>query len=772
MEKKKTDRKKLQIDERYYTVNLTLSIIIYSVVVPFCVYLCVDNYIHGNMLVAKYAAFCAIMTAIAIVNFSICKFGKKKRRWLMHLAINIQCVVYWITFTFFIYTGGTEGTSLFLIFISVPVVFFFFNLSYGLYFCTVFFIIMCVYMYTPLKEYGYQFPAAYFARLPMLYLANVIMCALAQFETVKAKIRQDKALEEAKHASEAKTDFLANTSHEIRTPINAVLGMNEMILRETTKAEKLKETDQEAYQEAFRKIKVYSGNVDSAGNNLLAIINDILDFTKIEEGRMDVVKVEYQLSSVINDVSNMIYFKAREKNLTFETDVDEHLPDYLFGDVVRVRQVITNILNNAVKYTDKGGVTLKITGVKRFRIPDGKSMIDLIVSVTDTGIGISEEDMGKLFGKFERVDLDRNSTKEGTGLGLAITKMLLDMMGGDIKVESTYGVGSTFTLTIPQGVLVDEPIGNFREKFEKSMGTRNAYHESFRAPSAKILIVDDTKMNLVVATEFLKDTKVQIDTAGGGKEAVELALSNKYDVILMDQRMPEMDGEEAFRIIRSHTDGPNAETPVICLTADAVVGARERYLSKGFNDYLTKPIDSNSLERMLKKYIPAEKVLTVSKDEIEAASSAEEKAESKNASIFKMLQAEGIDTAKGLANCAGDEDFYISILLEYLNGADEKKTNLKSFLDSGDFKDYGILIHSIKSTSAMIGATVPFKLAQDLEAAAGKDDKGFVLSNHDAFLKEYNTVLAALGNIVPDKDPEGDVDFGDDGVMEFLPEGE
>ena len=772
MEKKKTDRKKLQIDERYYTVNLTLSIIIYSVVVPFCVYLCVDNYIHGNMLVAKYAAFCAVMTAIAIVNFSICKFGKKKRRWLMHLAINIQCVVYWITFTFFIYTGGTEGTSLFLIFISVPVVFFFFNLSYGLYFCTVFFIIMCVYMYTPLKDSGYQFPSVYFARLPMLYLANVIMCALAQFETVKAKIRQDKALAEAKHASEAKTDFLANTSHEIRTPINAVLGMNEMILRETTKAEKLKETDQEAYQEAFRKIKVYSGNVDSAGNNLLAIINDILDFTKIEEGRMDIVKVEYQLSSVINDVSNMIYFKAREKNLTFETDIDEHLPDYLFGDVVRVRQVITNILNNAVKYTDKGGVTLKITGVKRFRIPDGKSMIDLIVSVTDTGIGISEEDIGKLFGKFERVNLDKNSTKEGTGLGLAITKMLLDMMGGEIKVESTYGVGSTFTLTIPQGVLVDEPIGNFREKFEKSMGSRSVYHESFRAPSAKILIVDDTKMNLVVATEFLKDTKVQIDTAGGGKEAVELALSNKYDVILMDQRMPEMDGEEAFRQIRSHADGPNISTPVICLTADAVVGARERYLSKGFNDYLTKPIDSNSLERMLKKYIPVEKILNVSKDDIEASEASGEKAESKNASIFKMLQAEGIDTAKGLTNCAGDEDFYISILLEYLNGADEKKTNLKSFLDSGDFKDYGILIHSIKSTSAMIGATVPFKLAQDLEAAAGKDDKGFVLSNHDAFLKEYNTVLAALGNIVPDKDPGGDVDFGDDGVMEFLPEGE
>ncbi|MBE7071002.1 MAG: response regulator, partial [Ruminococcaceae bacterium] len=735
--------------------------------------LCVDNYIHGNMLVAKFAAFCAVMTATAIVCFSICKFGKKKRIWLMHLAINIQCVVYWITFTFFIYTGGTEGTSLFLIFISVPVVFFFFNLSYALYFCTVFFIIMCVYMYTPLKDFGYQFPAAYFARLPMLYLANVIMCALAQYETVKAKIRQDKALEEAKHASEAKTVFLANTSHEIRTPINAVLGMNEMILRETTKAEKLKETDQEAYQEAFRKIKVYSGNVDSAGNNLLAIINDILDFTKIEEGRMDIVKVEYQLSSVINDVSNMIYFKAREKNLTFETDIDEHLPDYLFGDVVRVRQVITNVLNNAVKYTDKGGVKLKITGVKKFRIPDGKSTIELIVSVTDTGIGISPEDMDKLFGKFERVDLEKNSTKEGTGLGLAITKMLLDMMDGNIKVESTYGEGSTFTLTIPQGVLVDDPIGNFKEKFENSLNSKTEYHESFRAPDAKILIVDDTKMNLVVATEFLKETRVQIDTAGGGKEAVELALANKYDVILMDQRMPETDGEEAFRLIRSHSEGPNINTPVICLTADAVVGARERYLSKGFNDYLTKPIDSKSLEKMLRKYIPAEKIELISKDANETSDAPSEAVENKNEATFRMLQAEGIDTAKGLTNCAGDEEFYISILLEYLNGADEKKANLKSFLDSGDFKDYGILIHSIKSTSAMIGATEPYKLAQELEAAAANDDKGFVLSNHDTFLKEYNTVLAALSSVVPADNSSGDdYEFGDNGAMEFLPDGE
>ena len=294
-------------------------------------------------------------------------------------------------------------------------------------------------MNTPLRNTGYQFPEVYYSRLPMMFLVTVVMVAMAQYETVKTKIKQDNALEEARRANEAKTDFLANTSHEIRTPINAVLGMNEMILRESAKAEKLSGASPMAYHEAFRKIRNYAGNVDSAGSNLLAIINDILDFTKIEEGKMDIVEVEYRLSTVVNDVSNMIYFKAKEKKLAFTTDVDESLPDLLYGDVVRVRQVITNILNNAVKYTDEGSVSLKIAGNRREKTSDARPVIELIVSVTDTGIGISGENLGKLFGKFERVDLERNSTKEGTGLGLAISKMLLDMMGGDVRVESTYG---------------------------------------------------------------------------------------------------------------------------------------------------------------------------------------------------------------------------------------------------------------------------------------------------------------------------------------------
>ena len=756
--------RRFHIDERYVTVNLTLSIILYSMVVPFCVYLCVDNFLRGNTLVAGYALFCAVMTAIAIACFAICKFGKKRRRWLMHLAINIQCFVYWITFSFFLYTGGTGGTSIFLFFLAVPVVFYFFNLAYGGYFNLVFFIIMLVYMRTPLREMGYQFPKVYYSRLPMMYLVNVVMCGIAQYETVKAKIKQDKALDEAKRASEAKTDFLANTSHEIRTPINAVLGMNEMILRESAKAEKLSSSDPKAYLEAFRKIRSYSGNVDSAGNNLLAIINDILDFTKIEEGKMNIVEVEYQLSSVINDVSNMIYFKAKEKNLAFVTDVDEKLPDYLYGDVVRVRQVITNILNNAVKYTDQGSISLKISGKREERDVSGKQNLNLVFAVSDTGIGIAKENLGKLFGKFERVDLEKNSTKEGTGLGLAITKMLLDMMGGEVKVESTYGVGSTFTVTIPQKVMSEEPVGNFKEKFEKSLGAKKSYHESFRAPDARILIVDDTKMNLVVVTEFLKDTKLRIDTATSGKEAVQLALQNAYDVILMDQRMPEMDGEETFREIRRHTEGSNLSTPVICLTADAVVGARERYLSKGFTDYLTKPIDSTYLEMMLKKYIPQEKIELVTKEEKDPGE------EKKDESDLARLEDAGIKTQNGLSNCGGDEAFYRSVLMEYVKGAEEKKKNLQVFLEKEDLQNYGILIHSIKSTSAMVGAHVPSKLAQELEAAANQGDKEFVSSHHGAFLKEYETVLLAIGSVVHVEEATNDTDFDENGIMEFSPE--
>jgi CheY-like chemotaxis protein len=342
--------------------------------------------------------------------------------------------------------------------------------------------------------------------------------------------------------------------------------------------------------------------------------------------------------------------------------------------------------------------------------------------------------------------------------------MLLEMMGGSISVRSEYGKGSTFTILLPQVVLSDEPVGDFEEKFENALEGKKSYHESFRAPTAKVLIVDDTRMNLIVVTEFLKETLIKIDTAGGGKEALKLALANKYDVILMDQRMPEMDGVQTLQEIRKHKEGPNIETPVICLTADAVVGARNRYLSKGFNDYLTKPIDSIYLEAMLKKYIPDDKIEAVEyiEDNTPKTSSSEDQ-------IFDKLRKAGVDTAVGIANCTG-EDFYRTILAEYLNSSPGKTAGLNEALENENYNNYGVIIHSLKSTSATIGAADLSRLAQKLEKASNERDISYIRNEHDAFMDKYNQLLDVIRELVPQDEGGTGPDDDDGDILEFAPE--
>lgn len=407
----------------------------------------------------------------------------------------------------------------------------------------------------------------------------------------------------ADEANAAKSQFLANMSHEIRTPINAVLGFNELIIRECTEARESAGNDR-----YFDNIRMYAGNIQSAGGNLLSIINDILDLSKIEAGRMDIVDAPYSLTDLLNDVSNMVFFKANEKGLEFSVDVDEALPDELYGDKARVRQVITNILSNAVKYTDKGSVRIKVRGTADNGMEPGQ-MLRLSIEIKDTGIGMHREEMDKLFTKFQRLDLSHNSTIEGTGLGLAISHQLMTMMGGSIQVESTYGSGSTFAIEIPQKIVSSQPVGDFRERFEKEILSVKEYSEEFRAPEAHILVVDDTKVNHKVAQGLLKKTLIKIDTAESGEQAIRMARENTYDLILMDQRMPQMDGTEALMHIREQKDGKNVRTPVICLTADAIIGAKERYMAEGFTDYLSKPINSHELEQTLIKYLPRDKVI-------------------------------------------------------------------------------------------------------------------------------------------------------------------
>ncbi|MCR5136962.1 MAG: response regulator [Oscillospiraceae bacterium] len=574
--------------------------------------------------------------------------------------------------------------------------------------------------------------------------------------------------ERAIAANEAKSEFLAQMSHEIRTPINAVLGMNEMIRRESRKAELLADGDTAGVRDALRNIGSYADDVENAGSSLLAIINDILDFSKIEAGRMELVEAPYRLGAMLSDVGNMILFKAREKGLEFDADVDGELPDRLCGDELRVRQIITNILNNAVKYTERGSVRMTVRGETR---EDG--VLQLRVAVQDTGIGIRTEDLDRLFGRFERLDLNRNSTVEGTGLGLVITQHLLEMMGGSIEVQSEYGRGSVFTVTIPQKTVSDEPVGELGERLETGTSETGSFRETFRAPSACILIVDDTRMNLTVAVSLLKDTQLRTDTAGSAADAIALTEKNPYDVILMDQRMPEMDGTEAMKRIRAARNGKNRETPVICLTADAVIGAKERYLAEGFSDYLSKPIDSRALEAMLLKYLPKEKV-TVIREERPAAEktgSPEREMRPVGSGVSAELRKAGIDPDIGYLYCQNDGSLYASILQDYALSARETDEKLQRFYEAQDWKNYEIQVHALKSSSKMIGAEKLAGLAACLETAAGSEDSAAIRERHKELMSQHEATVRAIRSLPLSPGTETAVAAeADEEILEFIPE--
>ena len=394
-----------------------------------------------------------------------------------------------------------------------------------------------------------------------------------EYETRVLKLEKDAADE----ANKAKSNFLANMSHEIRTPMNAILGMDEMILRETDD----------------KRIRKYATNIQSAGRTLLSIINDILDLSKIESGRMELVSVEYDFTSVLNDIVNMTMAKAEDKGLSYELTVDPAIPSVMYGDEIRIRQVILNIVNNAIKYTEKGSIKI----FAGFRDDEKK----LVVRVTDTGMGIREEDMDKLFSSFQRLDETRNRNVEGTGLGLNITRQLAEMMGGSINVESKYGRGSVFTVDMVQKVVDPTPIGDYTERLMKAHEQRREFRPGLVAPDAKVLIVDDNEMNLEVITELMADTKIRTSVALSGAECIEIVKKEHFDVILLDQMMPGMSGTQTLEIIKKEHLAD--DTPVIALTADAISGARDNYIREGFSDYLSKPVMYVDLENILIKYI-------------------------------------------------------------------------------------------------------------------------------------------------------------------------
>ena len=530
----------------------------------------------------------------------------------------------------------------------------------------------------------------------------------------------------ARAANEAKSNFLANMSHEIRTPINAVLGMNEVILREC-KDEKILE---------------YSRNIEGAGKTLLSLINDILDFSKIEAGSMEINEAEYDFSSVLNDVYNMIRIKAEQKILELKFEIDENLPDTMIGDEMRLRQIMVNILNNAVKYTQEGSVTLTVSGTK-----DNDDTITLKIDVTDTGIGIREEDISTLFDKFKRLDVDKNKTVEGTGLGLAITYSLLELMGGSISVASEYGKGSTFTILLPQKIVGDTTIGDFKSRISKNNQDAKAYKESFTAPDALILVVDDTPMNHVVIKELLKPTKIQMDNARSGQECLEKQHETKYDMIFLDYRMPGMDGTETFKAIKADKESPNLDTPIVVLTANAITGARDNFLRVGFDDYLSKPIESQKLEATLIKFLPQDKVNITVVDEQQEASENEAPQEIPHFEWIKALEfIEEIDVETGLKNCGG-EDSYLSILKVFYESIDSSKQNIETTFAEENWKDYTSYVHSLKSTSRTIGAMKLSKMAENMENAGNANDIDTIKTYQAELLTKYYVIQTGLSHI-------------------------
>ncbi len=517
--------------------------------------------------------------------------------------------------------------------------------------------------------------------------------------------------ERAVAASEAKSAFLSNMSHEIRTPINAVLGMNEMILRECEGEDILK----------------YASSIKTAGSTLLGLINDILDFSKIEAGKMEIIPVEYDLSSVINDLVNMIRTKADDKGLTLKLDVDKDIPNILFGDEVRIKQIATNILTNAVKYTEKGSVTFAVSFDKPGTDND---IIGLKVSVKDTGIGIKEEDMSKLFSKFDRIEEKRNRNVEGTGLGMSITKKLLEMMDSSLEVDSVYGKGSDFHFVIKQKVVRWEPIGDYEASYNASLSARVKYKEKFTAPEADILVVDDTATNLEVFKNLLKRTKVRIDTASSGEECLKLSGTKKYDIVFLDHMMPDKDGIQTLHEMREMPDNPNGNTPAVCLTANAISGAREKYLSQGFDGYLTKPIEAEKLEDMLIRFIPEEKVVLTETD-------SEPRKDEKPLPEW-LLNCEGIDAEQGIINCGGTEE-YLSVLNGFHSAIGDSADEIETFYNKEDFKNFTIKVHALKSSARIIGAAELSEKARLLEDAGNDNNIDFIKENTAELLRQYRS---------------------------------
>ncbi len=562
------------------------------------------------------------------------------------------------------------------------------------------------------------------AMIVCVILVYILMTNLISLQN-KANLKLRESADAAIAADRAKSGFLAQMSHEIRTPINAVLGMNEMILHESDDP----------------RIIEYSANIQSSGKTLLALINSILDFSKIEDKKMEIIPVEYNTAVMINDLVTSVFHRAVDKGLKFTVDADESLPCMLKGDDVRIKQVILNLLTNAVKYTERGSVNLIIRQEKRT-----DDEIEIYVEVKDTGIGIKEEDISGLFESFKRLDEKRNRNIEGTGLSMSIATKLLEMMGSNLNVESVYGEGSRFFFTLNQIIVDKTPMGKYDlHSITNLLGDNKGM--ILYSPKARILVVDDNPMNQSVAENFLGLYGIKADKAFSGAECLEIIRNKTYDIILLDHMMPKMDGIEVIREIKKQKLIPDS-TKMVVLTANAIIGAREMYISEGFDSYLTKPIESRELEKLLRNSLPKEIVQLVP---VESRKSSKPVAEDNDSFSWDDIMAirekcPELNMAAGMANCMESREFWIDTVSGFVES--ERSAELCSAFEKGDWKLYRIVVHSMKSAAKTIGAELVSEHARILEFSALDGNTDYIRQRHGEFIDEYKMLVENIRKVL------------------------
>ena len=573
-------------------------------------------------------------------------------------------------------------------------------------------------------------------RIFSVYLVQFLLIMLIKRQDKTQAMVEQKA-REAEAAAQAKEDFLANMSHEIRTPMNAITGMVELALRNDNLPDQEKE---------------YLHNIRKAGEELVSIIDNILDVTKMRSGTLDITEDEYQITSLVHDVVNTIQVLLGEKQVMLLVDVNPDIPSRLRGDDVRIKQVMLNLLGNAAKYTEKGTIHLEVDFTP---VGDQNREIELKVRVTDTGIGIAQEQLKDLFTKFKQADSSRNRAKGGSGLGLVISKRLIDMMRGSIFAKSVLGKGSEFSFTVIQGVVDARPCietdsqavlqtslkQDNRAAARTNQHNKESRYTTFTAPDAQILLVDDNKVNLKVAEGLLRPYRMHIDMADSGRLAVEMIRDREYDLVFMDHMMPQMDGVETTIVIRNFDDERFRTMPIIALSANAVRGARELFLEAGMNDFVPKPIEMRVMDRALRKWLPAEKI--ISNRNVEEDTYKEEivSVSAESSLSWKM---EGIDVAVGMKYSGDDENLYREVLSDYMDTIEEKADIIEKAVEEGDLETYTIEVHSLKSISKSIGALELSELAKDLEANGKNSEWGPIIARTPVLINMYRNLYQVI----------------------------